>query len=309
MAAGTIQKFFTDHGEVHYVTEKNGRKHFSFVNPKLDSNHRETIAYFKIFSALANYLPEAQLAAKNFIRLRDSHPNESVKAATEAAAVDCEKTSDEEDEENVHKNGEETTLTVEPSIRFAIPPAAAAAAAAAAADAVPNENSIFSKILYVYGKDPITRMTLIVSIFEGNPFITLKRFWHTSAAASAEAAAATAAGGAAVKSSSFQPGRWHACYGSFRFSLHDDALELYRFAKHCLLPQEEAEDVRRKFMSEMLQKRSSYHDAAIFPPAELCSPTKQQNLESKQIETNETKHSASSSSSSSSSSSFSTNPF
>jgi hypothetical protein len=152
-------------------------------------------------------------------------------------------------------------------------------------------------------------MTLIVSIFEGNPFITLKRFWHTSAAeSSAEAAAAaTAAGGAAVKSSSFQPGRWHACYGSFRFSLHDDALELYRFAKHCLLPQEEAEDVRRKFMSEMLQKRSSYHDAAIFPPAELCSPTKQQNLESKQIETNETKHS--SSSSSSSSSSFSTNPF
>jgi hypothetical protein len=72
MAAGTIQKFFTDHGEVHYVKEKNGRKHFSFVNPKLDSNHRETIAYFKTFSALANYLPEAQLAAKNFIRLRDS---------------------------------------------------------------------------------------------------------------------------------------------------------------------------------------------------------------------------------------------
>ena len=134
MAAGTIQKFFTDHGEVHCVTEKNGQKHFSFLNPKLDSNHRETIAYFKTFSALANYLPEAQLAAKNFIRLRDSRPNESVKAATEAAAVDCEKTSDKEDEENLNKNGEETTLTVVPSIRFAIPPAAAAAAA----DAVPN---------------------------------------------------------------------------------------------------------------------------------------------------------------------------
>jgi hypothetical protein len=143
------------------------------------------------------------------------------------------------------------------------------------------------------------RLLAIVSIFEGNPFITLKRFWHTSAA-SAEAAAAKAAGGAAVKSSSLQPGRWHACYGSFGFSLHDDALELYRFAKHCLLLQEEAEDERRKFMSEMLKKRASYHDAAIFPPAELCTPTKEPNLESKQIETNETKHSSSSFSSSSS---------
>jgi hypothetical protein len=173
-------------------------------------------------------------------------------------------------------------------------------------DALPNKNSIFSKILYVYGKDPIIRMTLIVSIFEGNHFITLKRFWHTSAA-SAEAAAATAARGAADKSSSLKHGRWHACYVSFRFLLHDDVLELYCFAKHCLLQ----EDERRKFMSEMLQKRASYDHAAIFPPAELCTPTKQPNLESKQIETNKTKHSSPSSSfsSSSSSSSFSTNPF
>jgi hypothetical protein len=266
MATSGIPKFYTDHGEIHCVTE-NGRKRFLFINPKSVTHHGQTIAFMKTFTALANYLPEAQLAAGNFIRLRESHPNEDATADDETEVEDdsvgdkedhkgkedqedCDKTWDGE-EENQHE-GESSSppWTGKTSTPLARQNSSKSVE-------IVDENSIFSKILYVYGKDPILRMTLIVSIYEGNPYITLRRFWFTDQ----------------DKKTSLPA--WLPCFGSYRFSLTDDAHELHRFAKRCL---QEEEDERRLNMSKRLQNRAHYHDTAILP--EMLKPVKRRKVES-----------------------------
>ena len=109
-----IPKFYTDHGEVHYVTGDNGRKQFQFFNPKA-ATHERTTAYMKTFTALANYLPEAQLAAGNFIKLRDNLSStlnaddvqEEEEAGTEEEEEETGGEEEGEGEEDKEEEGEE----------------------------------------------------------------------------------------------------------------------------------------------------------------------------------------------------------
>jgi hypothetical protein len=101
MADSVIPKFFTDHGEVHYVTGDNGQKQFSFFNPK-STTHERTTAFMKTFTALANYLPEAQLAAGNFIKLRDNLSTQN----TDDVQEEEEEEEGEEEEEEEEEEGE-----------------------------------------------------------------------------------------------------------------------------------------------------------------------------------------------------------
>jgi hypothetical protein len=219
MAAQGNPKFFTEHGEVRCVTE-NGRKRFLFFNPK-SANVQETVAFMKTFTALGNYLPEAQEAARRFLSLRDCQPNEG------------------SDEAN---RGQETDETVPPSKKRHLQRESSLEAETR------DENTLYSKILYVYGKEPLIRVMLVVNLYEGNPYIWLKRFWYTP-----------------LDQATSQPA-WLPCFGSYRFSLSDDSHELHRFAKKCL---QEEEDEKRRSMAHRLQKRNQYHDSAVHPPLSL----------------------------------------
>jgi hypothetical protein len=108
-----------------------------------------------------------------------------------------------------------------------------------------NENSIYTKILNVYGKEPIIRLTLIVSIFEGNPYITLRRFWYTKNDCKTSLPA------------------WIPCFGSYQFLLADDAHELLRFAKECVREEEEASKKAWSQQKLLLRKRTGTPTTAI----------------------------------------------
>jgi hypothetical protein len=259
----TIPKFYTDHGEVHYVKGDNGRSQFQFFNPKAVT-HERTTAYMKTFTALANYLPEAQLAAGNFIKLRDNLSStlnaddvqEEEEAEEEGTEEEEEETGGEEEgegEEDKEEGEEErkddkkgdgkTPEKVEPNQKEALETGNADTANQASGE---DKNSIYTKILNVYGTEPIIRQTLIVSIYEGNPYITLRRFWYTKNDCKTSLPA------------------WIPCFGSYRFSLADDAHELLRFAKECVKEEEEAS--KKAWSSKqqlLLRKRTGTPTAAI----------------------------------------------
>ena len=260
----TIPKFYTDHGEVHYVKGDNGRSQFQFFNPKAVT-HERTTAYMKTFTALANYLPEAQLAAGNFIKLRDNLSStlnaDDVQEEEEAEEEGTEEEEEEEtggeeegEGEEDKEEGEEerkddkkgdgkTPEKVEPNQKEALETGNADTANQASGE---DKNSIYTKILNVYGTEPIIRQTLIVSIYEGNPYITLRRFWYTKNDCKTSLPA------------------WIPCFGSYRFSLADDAHELLRFAKECVKEEEEAS--KKAWSSKqqlLLRKRTRTPTTAI----------------------------------------------
>jgi hypothetical protein len=258
-----VPKFYTDHGEVHYVTGDNGRRQFQFFNPKA-ATHERTTAYMKTFTALANYLPEAQLAAGNFIKLRDNLSStlnaddvqEEEEAEEEGTEEEEEETGGEEEgegEEDKEEGEEErkdekkgdrkTPEKVEPNQKEALETGNADTANQASGE---DKNSIYTKILNVYGTEPIIRQTLIVSVYEGNPYITLRRFWYTKNDCKTSLPA------------------WIPCFGSYRFSLADDAHELLRFAKECVKEEEEAS--KKAWSSKqqlLLRKRTGTPTTAI----------------------------------------------
>lgn len=236
-------RFYTDHGEVHCVTEK-GRKRFVFFNPKSTKNE-ETVAFIKTFTALANYLPEAQSAASKFLKLKESLPNESAQNPDEDAGKKRKR------EASVVDPDGETPSTVSDETA---PPRAKKRylqQAPCVVDETRDDDTLYSKILYVYGKEPMIRVMLVVNLFEGNPYIWLKRFWFTES-----------------DSLTSEPA-WLPCFGSYRFSLSDDSKELLRFAQKCMLEEEEE---RRKIMADRLKNRITYHDAAKPPPPPLKQP-------------------------------------
>jgi hypothetical protein len=148
--------FYTDYGEIRCETVK-GKKRFVFYNPTLPESN-ELVAFMNTFVGIANYLPEAQQVAANYLL--------QMNTAADASA-------------NVENPGGASGEG-----------AAAAAAAAADADspqspqgeAAPpvteqNEEALFSKILYVFGNKPPLRVMLTVSPYKERPYIWLKRMW------------------------------------------------------------------------------------------------------------------------------------
>lgn len=219
--SGENPKFFTQHGEIHCVVE-GGKKRFVFYNPNSVKNE-ETVAFLKLFVALANYLPEAQSAANKFLKLKESLPNESSDDVEAAFKVS-------KDESPPKKKRYILRQSV-------------------AEEEGQNKSDIYSKILQVYGKDPPIRVALVVNIFEGYPYIWLKRFWYTESDKVTSKPA------------------WIHCFGAFRFSISDDAHAIYSFVKKCMLEEEEKAAEKKAAMKKKLENRNAYHDEAVYPPS------------------------------------------
>jgi len=207
--------FYTDYGEIRCQTV-GGKKRFVFYNPDLAESN-EMVAFVKTFVGVANYLPEAQqVAAQYLLRIAD------------AEAVDFEKGGGASGE---GEGGESP------------PPGEAAPS-----EAEQNEDALFSKVLYVFGKEPPIRVMLTVSPYKERPYIWLKRMWLEEKE---------------------QPARWLPCKGGFRFSVSDDGQEMHRFAKKCMLE----EEGRKQYMREKLERRALYHQCPA-APEDCPSPPK-----------------------------------
>ena len=198
--------FYTDYGEIRCETVK-GKKRFVFYNPNLAESN-EMVAFMKTFVGVANYLPEAQQVATQYLLGRKPADAEAVGfekgggASGEGAAGDSPQS----------------------------PPGEAAPS-----EAEQNEDALFSKILYVFGKEPAIRVMLTVSPYKERPYIWLKRMWLEEKE---------------------QPAHWLPCKGGFRFSVSDDGHEMHRFAKKCMLE----EEGRKQYMREKLERRALYHE-------------------------------------------------
>ena len=236
--------FYTEHGEVHCVADERGRKKFLFVNQKSERNS-ETVAYMKIFTGLANYLGEAQRAAGKYIA--DKKRVEAGGAAEEAGETA------EEPPAPKKKRFEKTEQAEKVPV--------------AASDFEMDENAIYTKILSVYGKDPLIRVALIVNVFEENPYVWLKRFWYRT-----------------PNAETLEPAKWLPCFGSYRFGLSDDPHELHRFAKKCLIVDGE----RKGAMAKKLKDRALYHDAALSPPRPAPEETRQEETSQEETRQEET---------------------
>ena len=191
--------FFTEHGEVHCLEDHQKRKKFVFLNPKSDKDHQETVAFLKTFTGLANYLGEAQrIAGENDV------------------------------EQATRKDREETMLPPPAKKRRLLEEKTAMVAA------ILDENAIYTRELYEYGKETPIKVALIVNVFEENPYIWLKRFWYNP-----------------VDAQTGEP-KWTPCFGAYRFSLHDNPHELHRFAKKCLI----VDDYKKKARAQLIYQRS-----------------------------------------------------
>lgn len=68
--------FYTDYGEIRCETVK-GKKRFVFYNPNLPESN-EMVAFMKTFVGVANYLPEAQQVAAQYLLGRKPADAEAV---------------------------------------------------------------------------------------------------------------------------------------------------------------------------------------------------------------------------------------
>jgi hypothetical protein len=219
-----IPKFFTDYGEIRCKTAK-GRKHFVFVNPNLAENNEMTTS-MKTFIGLANYLPKAQEVATNFLLQK----NPPLEAEAENHGADVEHLPEQ------NKGGEAVAQSPLEQNKgredvAQLPP-----------ETEENEDALFSKVLFVLGKNPPIRVMLMVSPLKEKPYIWLKRMWFHE-----------------YDEATKQPASWLPCKGGYRFSVNDDGHEMHRFAKKCML----IEEGRREAMREKLERRVAHHENAV----------------------------------------------
>ncbi len=211
--------FYTDYGEIRCETVK-GKNRFVFYNPNLAESN-EMVAFMKTFVGVANYLPEAQQVAAQYLLGRKP---------ADAEAVDFEKGGGASGEGEAGDSPQS-------------PPGEAAPW-----EAEQNEDALFSKILYVFGKEPPIRVMLTVSPYKERPYIWLKGMWLEEKE---------------------QPAPWLPCKGGFGFSVSDDGHEMHRFAKKCMLE----EEGRKQYMREKLERRALYHECPA-APEDCPSPPK-----------------------------------
>lgn len=168
----------TAYGEIRCY--KTGSKcRVTVFNPK-SVNQPETTFFPEIFRELAKHLPKAQEETYQAWKAVHGHPPCQTCVGTEV----CEH-----------------------------PPRAVCESTAAGGNAITgNRSAAFSKILSVYGSEPVQRVLLEGSLFNGNAYIWLTRVKYE-------------------KGDGSMPGTWQHRYGAFRFSVEDNADEILNFVE------------------------------------------------------------------------------
>jgi len=209
--------FYTSYGEIRCV-RGSGNCTFAFFNPRA-TQKGEMVAFINTFKCLANFLPNAQSVAKEYIAMMEGIPLPQSSREQQAGLS-------EEEAFSLTKQTEDTM--------------------------------IYSKILFVFGREPVIRVVLEVDVFEGKPCIWLKRYWYNKK----DEATGTEAS-------------WIPCFGAFQLSLVDNAKDMFDFAdKNISLSRLENESVFHAMMdAKMNQAAVAAPAAARKQPVEQKQPT------------------------------------
>jgi len=204
-----VSVLHTEFGEVRCNRERGDCK-ISLFNPRA-TEKAETVFFLNLFKALDVHLPEAQEAVRRYLREREKTAagEERIDGKDEGSDV-CQRWATAE-ELATTKTGDNA--------------AAAAAATATLLDKIaggsPDGASkgekdvvLYSKILLIFGKSPAVRVFLEARVRDDRPYIILQRFWYCT-----------------KEESKTEQFGWLPCFGSFLFSLEDNASEILEFVE------------------------------------------------------------------------------